>query len=91
MADSKILECSICRRRYGLEDVEAGLYQAETLTCSACYADMQRAPHDLHCFGKPTVILPSGKHLLGYNPKAEECSHLCKDRNVCRRIVWPEP
>ena len=84
---SKVLECLLCQQRYSMEDIRNGLYQLETLVCSACYAKMQRQPHHISCFGKPTFILLNGKHLYGYNPKAEECRTKCPDRRVCSRII----
>ncbi len=89
-AEFKGLECLLCFVRYSFNDVLEGLYQLETMVCSKCYALMQAGPYRISCFGKPTIIFQNGKRLYGYNPKAEECSHLCPDRNICRRIVYEE-
>ena len=88
-ADTKILECLLCLRRYSEADILGGLYWLETKVCSYCYAEMQQKPHHISCFGKPTTILPNGKRLYGYNPKVEECASWCPDRKICARIVVP--
>ena len=82
-----VLECLLCFERYSAEDVARGDYQIETLICSRCYREMQLAPHSKSCFGKPTVIMPDGKKLLGYDVASEDCSSNCPDRSVCCRIV----
>ena len=89
MSDGKLLECVRCKERHSALDIAEGRYQLETLTCSRCYKEMQAMPHERSCFGKPTFILISGRRLYGYNPKAEECSSLCKDKKICRKLVWP--
>lgn len=83
----KSLECLLCFRRYSLEDIKDGLYRIETGVCSFCYAELQKKSHNEACFGKPSVRLPEGKTLLGYNSKAVECNRLCQDRELCRSIV----
>ncbi len=85
--EAPILECLRCLDRYSKADVRSGLYRLETIVCSRCYARMQRAPHRVSCFGKPTMRTPDWKTLLGYNPSAPECRDLCPDRVVCRRVV----
>lgn len=85
----KVLECLLCENKYSKEDIEKGNFQIATLICSFCYARMQNMPYEKSCFGKPSLIALNGKKYFGYNPKAEECSRLCPDRSVCRRIVWP--
>ena len=82
----KVLECLLCKERYSQADIEAGLYQLETFVCSFCYAKMQKQPHHVSCFGKPTYILPN-KRLFGYNPNTPECARWCPDRKVCSRII----
>lgn len=84
---AKLLECATCFERYSREEIETGLYQLKTMVCSKCYARAQKLPHERSCFGKPTVNLPSGKKLLGYNPLTEACSRLCPDREICARVV----
>jgi hypothetical protein len=86
----KALECRICYLHYSVEDILSGLYRLETMICGFCYANMQRKPHRISCFGKPDVIRPDGKRLAGYNPEARECKSLCPDRILCAQIVAPE-
>lgn len=85
---SGILECLLCTRRYSKEEILQGRYQPETLICSRCYAKMQKSPHHISCFGKPTVILPSGKHLWGYNPRTATCRTICPDHKICARVFF---
>ena len=82
-----MIECVVCTIRYSLADIESGLYSLHTGVCSRCYAKMQKQPHHVSCFGKPSVANSKGKQ-LGYNPKAIECKQLCPDRSICRSIVW---
>lgn len=84
------LECRLCTKRYSREDVMDGTYRIETLICSHCYVSMQKSPHSLSCFGKPTFRLLSGKMLYGYDPESRDCNHLCPDRNICKIIVRPD-
>lgn len=77
----------MCFERYSAEDIARGDYQIEELVCSRCYREMQLAPHAKSCFGKPTVVMPDGKRLLGYDVSSEDCSTNCPDRRVCCRIV----
>ena len=82
------VECLLCARRYSEIDILEGRYWLETMVCSECYADMQKKPHELSCFGKPTwVNYWPHKKLLGWWPESEECSLLCPDRKVCARIM----
>lgn len=83
----RLLECLQCKQRYSEQDVAAGAYRLETMVCSYCYAQMQRAPYAVSCFGKPMQVLPSGKREHGWNPGAEECRRLCPDREVCRLVM----
>lgn len=86
-----LLECLLCERRYSRRDVVEGRYWTETLVCSLCYAKMQSKPHQLCCFGKPTMAnFNSLKPLPGYSPKSRECRQLCPDRNVCAHIILGE-
>jgi hypothetical protein len=86
-ADNIVIECLLCKDRYSKSDVENGLYQLEPMVCSKCYLALQRQPHHISCFGKPTYITPDGKRLYGYNPNTPECARWCPDRKVCRRLV----
>ena len=88
--ECKALECRICLIRHSREDILRGNYQLQTFICSFCYAQMQNRPYEQSCFGKPTLVLLNGKRLLGYDPEAPECQSLCQDRDICRRIVFPE-
>lgn len=85
----KALECLLCTLRFSIDDILSGAYNIETFICSLCYAEMQQKPHEQNCFGKPTFILTSGKHALGYEPIAKECQDVCPDRMICKRIVYP--
>jgi hypothetical protein len=89
MASAKqLLECLLCERQFSHADIVEGRYWIETLICSQCYAEMQSKPHQLHCFGKPTMMnFNSLKPLLGYSPQAKECRQLCPDRNICAHII----
>lgn len=87
---TKLIGCTRCTRKYSVSDIREGLFQIETMVCSFCYAEMQAMPYKRCCFGKPSLILPSGKKLLGYNEKALECSEICPDRNICRRVIFGE-
>lgn len=82
-----VLGCARCARWYSLDDVRQGNYWLETMVCSYCYAEMQASPYQKSCFGKPMLIWPSGKREYGYNPKAWECSTVCPDREICRKIL----
>ena len=62
----------------------------ETLVCSYCYAEMQNMPYERSCFGKPITILPDGKKLWGFNPKAWECREICPDSQICASINHQE-
>ena len=88
--DSKLLECLRCQRRYSRSEIVAGLYRLETMVCSYCYAALQKAPHAVCCFGKPTTILLDGTKLLGYDPACPECRNLCPDSALCALIVDPD-
>ena len=79
------VECLQCKRRFSFDAL--ALLDVQTLICGYCYAAMQAQPHELSCFGKPTVEFASGKKLLGYNENAKECQHYCPDRCICALIV----
>ena len=85
------LECLLCFKRYTAKQINEGLYSLDTFICLACYVKMQRAPAQVRCFGKPTIIHidktgQAKQRQQGYNPKAIECRKVCPDRRVCRRI-----
>lgn len=84
------LHCSSCSRQYSTRDAESGVFQVLTMRCAYCYKEDQKRAHNLSCFGKPTVILPNGKKLFGYNPKSSECNRWCVDRTICRLVVLGE-
>lgn len=82
------LQCSRCQKEYTLDEILSGAYWLETFTCMECYAHLQGRPHEVSCFGKPTVVsLTSDKKKLGYDPDAMECKSVCPDRNICRYVV----
>lgn len=80
------LPCSRCGQEYIDEDIYAGLYWLETLTCMECYARLQQLPTDISCFGKPTIT-GAGKRRLAYDPEAPECREVCPDRNICLFVL----
>jgi hypothetical protein len=85
VGDIKFIECLLCCKRFGWEDILAGRYWLETLVCGVCYGVMQRQPHVVSCFGKPNTH--DGPRLLrGYDPTGVECRDLCPDRHICRRV-----
>lgn len=84
---AKVIECAVCSVRYSLRDVDAGDFQIDTLVCSACYRKMQLMDYSKSCFGKPTKRTPGGRVYWGFDPAADECSHLCPDRAACRRVM----
>ena len=91
-----LLGCVRCSRRFSQNDILSGLYQIETFVCSYCYAEMQQASYEKSCFGKPMLRLPTGRLLFGWNSKAWECTQICPDRNLCRKVLQgdlpdPEP
>lgn len=86
------VECVLCKSRYTEEDIARGRFWIETLICTPCYArlqgdDLSESAYARSCFGKPCLVLLSGKRLFGYNPKSVECRSLCRDRSVCRRVL----
>ncbi len=85
------VECVECKKSFTRTEVLEGLWSPETLVCSYCYARLQKSPHSISCFGKPTQVDRRGKLIgLGYDSKAEECRSLCPDRKICKRIVLGE-
>ena len=87
----KILECARCGTGFTYQEIrENRLYNLDTKICIGCYQDMQKKQHSVSCFGKPTVILESGKKLLGYDPSSSECNAWCPDRRVCGMVMRGE-
>lgn len=85
---SVIFRCVLCDTGFALEELFAGHYIVDTLICEQCYLDLQSAPYDVSCFGKPTIIImPSGRRMLGYDASAAECVARCPDRDVCPEFL----
>ena len=83
-AGKKLFRCVLCDTGYTLDELLAGRYIVDTLVCEQCYLDMQSAPYDVSCFGKPTlIVMPSRRRKLGYDVSAIECAAHCPDRDVC--------
>jgi hypothetical protein len=83
------IECVLCTRQRSRQDILSGLYRAETMICSYCYAKMQQQPYEASCFGKPGYAKTkyNPKRIYGYMPTAIECSQMCPDAAVCKLIV----
>ena len=83
------MECLLCERTFNRDEIERGLLDVYTLVCSYCYKALQERPYAASCFGKPTVLLPSGERTaVGYSLTAPECQRWCPDRFVCRKVVY---
>jgi hypothetical protein len=87
----KSLECLRCTERYSKKDILEGRYWLETLICSKCYMNMQRAPHSVSCFGKPSVMISDVKKIQGFDLEMIECRELCPDRKICEKIMLSIP
>lgn len=75
-----LLRCLECDRQFTLLDVREGMYAGATGICLGCYIKMQK--DGARCFGKK-----SDGRILGYDPKAIECSAFCPDREICKEFA----
>jgi len=87
----KSLECLRCMERYSKKDILEGRYWLETLICSKCYLSMQKAPHSISCFGKPSIAISETKKIQGFDLDMIECRELCPDRKICEKVMLSIP
>jgi hypothetical protein len=78
--DARILECVGCKSPFSLAAVKSGRFIAETMTCRACYKDLQRASET--CFGK----VKTSTH-EGFSGSDIECRLHCQDRAICQQYI----
>lgn len=74
--DARLLECVRCSGQFALSAVVQGWFVVSTMTCGACYKEMQL--DESSCFGKRHT----GEQ-QGYTTKHVECRIHCIDRAVC--------
>lgn len=92
MANDKILRCSLCTKRFSIEDVKEYRFFPETLTCFGCYQTLSKRDYSFTCFGKQNKVSDTGKVIkFGYDPGASvDCSMHCPHRKICRLFASKE-
>jgi hypothetical protein len=68
--DEKVLECSLCQKKYGVDDVKNSSFFASTMTCALCYSSAVRGDAQW-CFGS-------------FDIQHRDCRIECPDRRICK-------
>lgn len=82
---SQLLTCTLCNRKFSEKDVENLNFFPDQLICFKCYDEGSKKEHRVWCFGKKSLVAPTGKVLAyGFDPThSSDCRKHCPDRKVC--------